>query len=326
MIPNIWGTIRNLDDQGVLDALVWMGGNLVYVDGTNGDNVRDGNIDSPLGSIDGSNGAYARLRSGMNDAIVVTGNPLTDSAGSCTVRLDAAFDWNKPATHLIGLNPSFSPSIFSPRARIAPTPATTAFPNFFTISATGCLVRGIELDQDFTTDTTAQIALTVKGARNVFQRCHILGNNNDDSAGRSLVLSANVSGNKGENYFEDCTIGQDTFARAQASGILGLIGAQVPRNYFRNCRFVSWATAASPFMIIVGASAIDRFAYFENCRFINFGTALTSLMSVGATQNGKILMENCSRFNCGNFGDTTNTLITGPLATTTSGLGTGPAA
>jgi hypothetical protein len=323
MIPNVWGKLKNLSDQGVLDALVWLGGNLVYVDGSAGDDARDGSIGAPLKTLEA---AYALLRSGMNDAIVVTGNPLTDAAGSCTVRLDAAFVWSKPATHLVGLNTSFAPSLFAPRARIAPTPATTAFANFFTITATGCLFRGVEWNHDFTADTTSQIAVTVKGARNVFQRCHILGNFNDDAAGRSLVLSANASGNIGENYFDDCTIGQDTITRAQASAILGLIGTQVPRNYFRNCRFISWATAAGALMISIGASAIDRFVYFENCKFINFGTALTSLMAIGATQNGKVLMENCSRFNCGNFGDTTNTLITGPVTVNTSGLGTAPAA
>ena len=107
MINDIWGKLRTLSDQGVLDAINWMGGNLVYVS-PQGSDSNFGNIDSPLLTIDGVNGAYSRLRSGKNDAIVIMQDwidGLTDAASSCTIRLDAAFSWSKPATHLIGLNP-----------------------------------------------------------------------------------------------------------------------------------------------------------------------------------------------------------------------------
>lgn len=323
-INNLWGQLRDLSDQGVLDALVWMGGNLVYLDGLNGDDSAFGDINSPVKSLEA---AYALLRSGMNDAIVIKGNPLTDAAGSCTVRLDAAFDWNKPATHLIGLNPSFAPGLFSPRARLSPTSTTTAFANFFTVTATGCLFQGIEWFHGFAVNTTNQIAVTVKGSRNVFRNCHFAGiNDGTDAGGRSLVLSNNASGNKGENLFEDCVIGVDTIARTTTNAQIGLIGAQVPRNYFRRCIVVSWATNAGALMIAAGASAIDRFVMFENCKFINFGTALTSLMSINATQNGTVLLENPTRYNCGNYGNTANTLITGAITVNTSGLGSAPAA
>ena len=325
MIQDVWGKLRTLNDQGVLDALVALGGNVYYVS-PQGSDSGSGSITNPYLTLEA---AYARLRSGKNDAVVISQDwidGLIDAAASCTIRLNAAFVWAKPAAHLIGLNPSFTPAVFSPRARLAPTASTTAFANFFTATGTGCMFRGVQWFHDFSTDTTAQIAVTVKGARNVFQHCHIAGNANDDAAARSLLLTSPASGNAGENFFDECTIGQDTITRAQASAILGLTGTQVPRNYFRNCRFVSWATAASALMVSAGASAIDRFVYFENCKFINFGTALTSLMSINATQNGKVLMENPVRFNCGNFGDTTNTLISGPITVNTSGLGTVPAA
>lgn len=324
MIKNIFGTLNQLYYQGVLNSLVWLGGNLVYVDGLNGSDSAFGQIDSPVKTLEH---AYSLLRSGMNDAIVVKGNPLTDSASSCTVRLDAAFDWNKPATHLVGLNPSFAPTPFSPRARIAPTAATTAFANFFTVSATGCMFFGIEFFHSFTVNTANQIAVTVTGARNYFKDCHFAGiADGTDAGARSLVLSAAVSGNKGENLFEDCVIGVDTIVRSAASAQLGLIGTQVPRNYFRNCIFNSWASAAGALMIKAGVSAIDRFIYFEDCKFFNFGTALTSLMSIGATQNGTLLFSNPVRMNCGNYGNTADTLIFGPLGNNTSGLGIAPSA
>lgn len=327
MVQNIWGKLNRLDDQGILDALVWMGGNLVYV-APSGSDSNYGNSDSPVASLEE---AYGRLRDGFNDAIVLAPDFLTglsDAAASCTIRVNAAFSWNKSATHLIGLSPSIADIFISPRARLAPTSTTVAFANFFTIplAVTGCLFRGIQWFHDFATDTTSQVAVTVTGCRNVFQRCHFAGGNNDDAGNRSLLLTSGASGNKGENLFEDCTIGIDTVDRAQASGLLGLAGTQVPRNWFRRCLFLSRATGANPRMILAGSQAIDRFIMFEECTFINHGTALTSLMTLNASQNGPVLMTNCARYNCGNFGDTANTLITGPVTVNTAGLGTAPAA
>jgi hypothetical protein len=324
VIKNIFGTLNQLYYQGVLNSLVWLGGNLVYVDGLNGSDSAFGGIDSPVQTLEH---AYSLLRSGMNDAVVIKGNPLTDSASSCTVRLNAAFDWNKPATHLVGLNPSFSNNPLSPRARIAPSSTATAFANFFTVSATGCMFFGIEFFQSFAADGNNQIAVTVSGARNYFKNCHFAGiSKGSDTGGRSLVLTSPVSGNAGENLFEDCVIGLDTISRSVANAQLGLIGAQVPRNYFRECIFNSWATAAGALMISAGAAAIDRFVYFESCKFFNFGTGLTSLMSIGASQNGTLIFSNPVRVNCGNYGDTANTLIFGPLGNNTTGLGIAPSA
>lgn len=327
MIQNLWGKLNSLNQQGVLDALVWMGGNLYYV-APAGSDSGDGSIGNPYLTLDA---AYARCRDGMNDAVVIDTNFLTglsDAAASCTIRVDAAFVWAKNATHLIGLQPQFANLLISPRARLAPTSTTTAFANFFTVTGTGCLFDGIQWFHSFGTDTTSQIAVTVKGCRNVFRNCHIAGGTNITDAGaRSLVLSSNASGNKGENYFENCTIGIDTVQRGNAaSAVLGLIGSQVPRNYFRECLFLSGATSATPVMIAAAASAIDRFIMLQDCKFINYGTALTSLMSINATQNGTVLLENPTRYNCGNFGNTANTLITGPVTVNTTGLGSAPAA
>lgn len=327
MIPNIWGKLSTLNDQGVLDALLWLGGKLFYVAPDGDDALSGTDMDNPLKTL---SAAYSLLRSGKNDAIVIMTNNtsgLDDTAASCTVRLDAAFSWNKPATHLVGLNPSFADIFISPRARLAPTSTTTAFANFFTIPAgvSGCLFRGIQWFHDFGTDTTSQVAVTVTSSRNVFQRCHIAGGANDDAGNRSLLITTST-GNKGENLFEDCTIGVDTFDRAQASGVIGFAGTGSARNWFRRCVVLSRATGANPRMILAGANSIDRFVMFEDCKFINHGTALTSLMTINATQQGIVILENSTRYNCGNFGDTANTLVTGAVTVNTTGLGTAPAA
>jgi hypothetical protein len=253
---------------------------------------------------------------------------LTDAASSCTIRVDEAFSWNKPATHLVGLQSSFADVFFSPRARLAPTSTTTAFANFFTIPAgvTGCLFHGVQWFHDFGTDTTDQVAVTVTGTRNVFHNCHIVGNaNTSDAGGRSLLLTSST-GNKGENLFDNCTIGADTFSRSAASAIIGFAGSQVPRNWFRNCRVVSAASSATALMITAASQSIDRFAYFENCKFINYGTALTHLGSFNASQNGTFLFENPVLFGMSDFGSTAVVKVIGYAPSAGAGIGIAPTA
>lgn len=325
MIQDVWAKLRTLNDQGVLDALVALGGRIYYVS-PQGSDSGDGSIDNPVLTLEA---AYAFLRSGKNDAVIVSQDwidGLTDAAASCTIRLDAAFTWAKPAAHLIGLEPSFAPVLFSPRARLAPTAATTAFANFFTVTGTGCLFRGMQWFHDFTTDTTAQIAVTVKGARNVFQNCHIVGCANDDAAARSLLITSPSSGNKGECLFDNCTIGVDTIVRAQASAQIGFAGSQVPRTWFRNCKVLSWASAASPLMITAGAQSIDRFAYFKDCQFINFGTALTHLGSFNSSQNGTFMFENPALWGMPDFGSTAVVKVLGYTPGAGAGIAIAPTA
>lgn len=328
MIQNLWGKLNTLNTQGVLDALVWMGGNLYYV-APGGSDSGDGSIGNPYLTL---SAAYARCRDGFNDAVVINTNFLTglsDAAASCTIRLDAAFVWSKSACHLIGLQPQFADLFISPRARLAPTASTTAFANFFTVTGTGCLFEGIEWFHDFTTDTTSQIAVTVKGARNVFHRCHIVGCANDDSGARSLKIMIPSSGNRGEDLFVDCVIGVDTIVRAQASAqleISGGAGTAIPRLWFENCKFLSWASAASPLMITAGAQAIDRFAYFKNCQFINFGTALTHLGSFNSSQNGTFMFENPALWGMPDFGSTAVVKVLGYTPAAGAGIAVAPTA
>lgn len=328
MISDVWGKLRTLNDQGVLDALVALGGKMYYVS-PQGSDSGSGSIDNPYLTLEA---AEDRLRSGKNDAVIVSQDwidGLTDSASSCTIRLDAVMVWDKHAAHLIGLQPSFADMFISPRARIAPTASTTAFANFFTITGVGCLFRGIEWFHDFTTDTTAQIAVTLKGARNVFHRCHIVGCANDDSAARSLKIMIPASGNRGEDLFVDCVFGCDTIVRTTASAqleISGGVGTQIPRLWFEDCKFLSWATSGSPLMITAGSQAIDRFAYFRNCQFINWGTALTHLGTFNATQNGVFMFENPALWGMPDFGSTAVVKVLGYAPSAGAGIAVAPTA
>ncbi len=323
---NLWAKLRAANDQELLQAIQLFGGRITYLC-PDGDDQNNGDSDSPVRTLEE---AYDRLRDGKNDTIVILADKdgLSDAAASCTIRVDAAFSWSKSATHLLGAVPLIAPMLYSPRARLAPTSTTTAFANFFTVAAgvTGCLFRGIQWFHDFGTDTTDQIAVTVLGPRNVFQNCHIAGGaKGDDTGGASLLLSSST-GNKGENYFERCVIGVDTIDRSVAASVIKLAGSQVPRNWFKDCVIMSTGSAATALQLSAAAQAIDRFIYFERCKFLNYGTTITNLSSINASQNGKVIYDNCTIVGATNYGDTTNSRTVGPAVGNANGKATAPSA
>src|SRR3990172_7359524 len=130
--------------RGAVAAALGLG-RIFYLDPANGSDNNNGLTPQlAKATLDGANGAFAQCTAGKNDVIVQIG----DGSTAATERLDAAFTWNKRATHYVGIA---SPSIFSQRARIAPTGTTTAFANFFTISVDGCLFENIQWFHGFNT-------------------------------------------------------------------------------------------------------------------------------------------------------------------------------
>src|SRR5665213_3300898 len=139
---NLWSQLKTLSQNGVFDVLVGMGGIPYYVSG-GGNDAGFGGLSSPKKTIAA---VYPLLRTGKHDFIVILGDPT--NTASCTVRMDAAFNWNKAATHLIG---QAGPVLLGQRARIAPTSTTTAFTPFFTVSASGCIFQNVEWFMGFGT-------------------------------------------------------------------------------------------------------------------------------------------------------------------------------
>lgn len=277
-------------------------GNTLYCNpSATGASAQDGSSGSPYNTLAG---AYSNARAGMNDVIVLVGNGLL----SGTARIDASFTWAKDATHLIGVS---APSLLSQRSRLAPTPATTAFTPFFTISGSGCIFQNIQWFHGFTTGGAAQVNVVVTGERNVFQNCHFAGMGDAasavDAGSRSLVIGAAGSG---ENLFDSCTIGIDTGTkRTGANASLEFAGATV-RNVFRNCLFPFWCSAATPLGILgTGNECVDRFQLFDNCSFINAtGSTSTTMTVLGsfttASPGGILLYKQCILIAIGEYGDT----------------------
>jgi hypothetical protein len=298
-IPN-QGAFTQADITAILANIQgnqWTG-NTYYLDPVNG---LDNNNGLYPASIQGQAGngpvktlaaGYALLVSGNNDTLVLVGN----GAASGTARLDAAFTWSKSACRFIGM---CSPTRQSQRARIAPTATTTAFKLFFTISGTGNLFQNLQWFHGFNTGTTAMIAMTITGGRNVFKNCSIDGMGDaasaTDAGSRSIKFGAGGS----ENVFQDCNIGIDTVSRTGANSSLEFSGG-CTRNIFENCLFPFWGGAGgAPLGILASAAAAsDRFQLFNQCMFINAvkstGTAMTALATLAASIGGMLVFKNCS--------------------------------
>lgn len=263
-------------------------GNKIYLDPANtfGGSSDLNNGLSPQTAVLTLAGAYALLRSGYNDGIVLLSNGTT----AATARLSASFTWAKNAAHLIG---SCAPSIFGQRSRIAPVTTATAFANFFTVSGSGCLFANVEIYQGFGTGTTAEIGLTVSGTRNVFWNCQIVGMS--DAAGAGDAGSRHLKITGGENRFVSCVIGDDTVTRTTANGSVEFSGGTA-RNRFEDCIFPAYVGAggAPVFILTAAASAMDRWQYFTRCEFSNASlsgaTAMTAAITLHASSGGGISM------------------------------------
>ena len=300
-----------------LTAGVFTTGNIYFLDPKNGSDLTgDGSINKPMGTL---KAAFALAVAGNNDVIVLVGDGATDA----TARVSAAFNWNKAATHLIGVCP---PTLYSQRARIAPKTTDAAFTPFFTISASGCVFQNVEIYAGFTTGTTAALAVVITGSRNVFNNCHLVGMSDtasaQDAGSRSLKI-----GPGDENLFVDCVIGDDTVARTVANASIEF-AAGAARNVFRGCRIPLFTSNAGVLGILgTGAACCDRDNTFEQCMFINQIKSTSTQMTVlgsftSASPGGMILFKGCAMIGVTKFGDTNflaNSFLDMPVVSAAAG-------
>ena len=284
-VQNLFYKLRGLNDNGILDSLLLLGGKLIWVDGYVGDDSNRGTKDEPIATL---KQALAFAKAGNNDIVVIKNSPDTTGSApttgatvaTCSVFLDAALDWNKACTHLVAQNPNGS--FFSPRARISVKSTTTAFANFFTLSARGCLFHNIEFIPEWTTGVAAEICVAVTGANNRFSRCQFGGMYAAASAQSSTSRALYVSG--GENLFEDCVMGLDTVQRTVANASLQL--HNTGKCAFRRCHFIMWHSTTTGLHII--STNLQRFNYFDDCIFENWPTTLAGIATLAAGLNGKL--------------------------------------
>lgn len=293
MIPITGGgsfTQQNIDAiNSNFNALSAGGGIAYYLDPANsaGNSSDTNNGLSQTSALLSLSAAYAKLRSGSNDGIYL----LANGATTATARLSATFTWAKNSCWMVGVG---SNVIFGQRARIAPVTTATAFANFFVVSGIGNTFANLEFFQGFGTGTTAEIGLTVSGARNAFYNCQIVGM--ADAAGAADAGSRHLKISTGENYFSNCVIGEDTVTRTNANASVEFSG-NCARNVFDNCLFPAYVgSGGAPVFVLTSAvAAMDRFQYFRNCQFTNAtlsaATAMTAAITLHTSSGGGLLLD-----------------------------------
>ena len=287
-------------------------GNYYFVDPVNGADGNEGSADYPLATL---YAAINRAVSGNNDVIVL----MSNGAASGTARLSLALaqtinssatsgtlNWNKNATHLIGMT---APTRIGQRARIAPptgvyTAATFGADTFINVTGAGCFFANIDIFVGFSTGSASMIGVIEAGGRNAYQNVNIQGLGDAASAGGSAARTLKITSQ--ENTFTDCVLGLDTVARSAANATVEFASGTA-RNSFIGCTFPFQTSAATPLGIIAsGASSIDRFQLFQQCTFINnvqsTSTTMNGLATLPASAGGLLLIKDSTMVGITEFG------------------------
>ena len=288
-------------------------GNYYFVDPVNGADGNEGTPELPLKTL---YGALAKCTAGNNDVVVLMGDGSAAGSARLSTALAQTIDstatagtlnWNKNATHLIGVA---APTNVAQRARIAPptgtyTAATFNSDAFINVTASGCYFANLSVFCGFSTGSASMIAWTDSGSRNAYSNVNIYGMADAASAGGANARSLKLNGG-GEHTFIGCTLGGDTVARGAANATVELAGGTA-RNSFMDCVFPFQCSAGTPLGLVVSlASGMDRYALFKGCSFINnvgsTSTSMTALATLAASAGGQVVIKDSMMVGIGEFG------------------------
>jgi hypothetical protein len=294
-------------------------GNYFFVDPVNGADGNEGSVELPLKTL---YGALAKCTAGNNDVVVLIGNGSASGSARLSTALAqeinpaataGTLNWNKDATHLIGV---CAPTAVAQRARIAPPTgtytATTFGANaFINVTASGCYFANLSVFCGFSTGSATMVAWTDSGSRNAYSNVNIVGMADAASAGGAGARTLKLSGG-GEHTFTGCVLGGDTVTRSAANATLELAGGTT-RNSFIDCIFPFQTSAATPLGVIVpAASGIDRWTLFKGCSFINnigsTSTTMSALATLPASAGGVLLIQDSASVGITEFGSNANSL------------------
>ena len=294
-------------------------GNYYFVDPVNGADGNDGTPELPLKTL---YGALAKCTAGNNDVVVLIGDGTSVGSARLSTALaqsinssatTGTLNWNKNATHLIGVA---APTSVAQRARIAPptgtyTAATFSSDAFINVTASGCYFANLSVFCGFSTGSASMIAWTDSGSRNAYSNVNIYGMADAASAAGANARTLKLNGG-GEHTFINCTLGGDTVARSAANATIELAGGTA-RNSFIDCVLPFQCSAGTPLGLKVGAaSGMDRYALFKNCTFINnvgsTSTSMTALATLAASAGGQVVVKNSMMVGIGEFGSDASSL------------------
>ena len=315
-------------------------GNYYFVDPVNGADGNDGTPELPLKTL---YGALAKCTAGNNDVVVLMGDGTSAGSARLSTALAQTIDssatagtlnWNKNATHLIGVA---APTMVAQRARIAPptgtyTAATFNSNAFINVTASGCYFANLSVFCGFSTGSASMIAWTDSGGRNAYSNVNIYGMADAASAGGANARTLKLNGG-GEHTFINCVLGGDTVARSAANATVELAGGTA-RNIFQDCVFPFQASAGTPLGLLVSAaSGMDRYAMFKGCSFINnvgsTSTTLSAFATLPASAGGQVVVKNTMMVGITEYGSDATTrgqiYIDMPApAAADGGIGTNP--
>lgn len=260
-------------------------GSYYFVKPSSGVDGNDGK--TPQTAVQSLEAALALCTANQNDVVFLMSE--SNTAADTTNYVDAAFDWNKDLTHLIGVGAS---PLLGQRARIAQLSTVKTVEDMFTVSADACVIANIGFYQGVATSTaTSPRALVVSGQRNQIINCQIsgIGDTSMDTAGaRSLAVTG------AENTFQGCYIGLDTVIRATA--VAEVTVGNIARTNFLDCYFNTY-TSLSTFKMVT-YTAPDRFVLFKGgminaIQNITSAVAPTGALAAATSVNGQIILINC---------------------------------
>ena len=202
--------------------------------------------------------AYAKCTTNQNDVVLIVGGPTA-------LYPDAAMDWAKSYTHLVGLSHDL-PGVGQRCRVVGNTTADSAY--IVDFRGNGCVVKNVQFFQGTDKDADSG-AVIVSGSRNHFVNSFFAGMGHATTAARAGCYSLKVTG--AENVWERCTIGLGSMDRTAANAELWLTG-ECNRNRFIDCEIVSWSTTAGKLAVKLDASAVPYTLQFKNTAFLNLNS------------------------------------------------------
>ncbi len=222
-----------------------------FVDPVNGLDANNGTSDKPKKTLAA---AEDLCIANQNDVVFFI-------AGASNTVETASITWDKDYTHLIGIGCDLLG--LGQRCRVI-TAVGIAATTVMTISASGCIFRNIQFNNEYATGAVGIVNVT--GSRNSFENCFFMSPAATTAASYSLKLSGS------ECAFVRSTIGQLTNPRTAATYGLWLYGAATClRNKFIQCEFLSWSSVTTHKLVYVDAAVavVPWTIWFENCLFHN---------------------------------------------------------
>ena len=199
--------------------------------------------------------AHDASTSGRNDVVFITPENHTQTA---------AVTWSKSSTHLIGMQPSK----YANGVLIDHTSALS-INNMFYVTGSNNIFENLHFRHAIGTQADNLTCLKVTGDGNLFKNCWFEGPCDDSVADLATARLISLAG--ANNTFQNCHIGGTWTPRSAANSLVEYTGTTYEAT-FENCVFNSWIDATTPTFIYVKTGKAQMMQYYRGCQFIVMST------------------------------------------------------